>query len=202
MSHFALAVLCLTVHFFAMLYLGRAVLGSFVGAAFAAFLATAAGWMSNALVLANYDNLVFLALVPALVGVLVRLEAARQGFPVALSLAGGLLLAALVYTYAEGVPIIGVLLLPPGGRRTRLQRAVDAMFEHDFGGQVLPFDATAASAYAQIFAARRRAGRPIAQFDAQIAAVALCRDVSLATRNIDDFAGCGVELLNPWDDAV
>ena len=76
------------------------------------------------------------------------------------------------------------------------------MFENDFAGQVLPFDTTAASAYARIFAVRRRAGRPIAQSDVQIAAIALCRDVFLATRNIDDFAGCGVELLNPWTDAV
>ena len=111
MSHFALGVLCLAVHFLSMLYLGRVLLDSFTGAAFAALLATAAGWMSDALELANYDNLLFVALAPALIGVLIRLEA-RPGFSLPLSLVGGLLCAALVETFPEGLPIVGALLLP------------------------------------------------------------------------------------------
>jgi predicted nucleic acid-binding protein len=33
-----------------------------------------------------------------------------------------------------------------------------------------------------------------------IAATALVHDLTLATRNTKDFAGCGVSLLNPWLD--
>jgi predicted nucleic acid-binding protein len=54
--------------------------------------------------------------------------------------------------------------------------------------------------FAQIAAARRALGRPIAEFDAQIAAVARSHGAALATRNTSDFEGCGVRLINPWVD--
>jgi predicted nucleic acid-binding protein len=73
------------------------------------------------------------------------------------------------------------------------------MFEVEFGGHVLSFDGAAARAYAGIAADRRQAGRPISNFDAQIAATALVARASLATRNISDFEGCGLKLVNPWD---
>jgi len=63
---------------------------------------------------------------------------------------------------------------------------------------VLPFDVTAADAYARIAAERRRVGRPIAQFDAQIAAITLANSGELATRNVQDFEGCGVAVVDPW----
>jgi len=37
--------------------------------------------------------------------------------------------------------------------------------------------------------------------DAQIAAVARSRGATMATRNVADFAGCGVEVINPWREA-
>lgn len=66
----------------------------------------------------------------------------------------------------------GVLLLPPSRRRDALRAAADAMFEEDFAGKILPFSSFAADAYAEIAVARRRSGRPISQFDVQIAAIA------------------------------
>ncbi|MGH8675785.1 MAG: type II toxin-antitoxin system VapC family toxin, partial [Burkholderiales bacterium] len=66
----------------------------------------------------------------------------------------------------------GILLLPAGKRRAGLEAAAEAMFREDFAGRVLAFGADAARPYARIAADRRRAGRPIAHFDAQIAAIA------------------------------
>jgi predicted nucleic acid-binding protein len=94
--------------------------------------------------------------------------------------------------------LLGARLLPQSRRRQQLQQALEAMFAEDFAGRVLPFDSSAASAYAALVAARRSAGRPISQFDAQIAAIALSRRVGLATRNVPDFEGCGLTLSNPW----
>lgn len=54
------------------------------------------------------------------------------------------------------------------------------------------------SSYAEIATSRRAAGHPISQFDAMIAAIARSRGASLATRNIKDFADCGIELIDPW----
>ena len=92
----------------------------------------------------------------------------------------------------------GVLLLPAGARRSRLQAAAEAMFSEDFGGRVLSFASDAARAYASIAADRRRAGRPHSHFDAQIAAIGRSARAAIATRNTADFEGCGVKLINPW----
>jgi toxin FitB len=92
----------------------------------------------------------------------------------------------------------GVLLLPAGKRRNRLQVAAEAMFREDFGERVLSFGSDAARAYVPLAADRRRAGRPISHFDAQIAAIGRSARAAIATRNTADFEGCGVKLINPW----
>ena len=92
----------------------------------------------------------------------------------------------------------GIVLLPAGKRRAAIEAAADAMFAQDFDGRVLPFGSEAARAYAQIAAQRRHAGRPISQFDAQIAAIARSARGAVATRNGRDFEDCGIDVLNPW----
>jgi predicted nucleic acid-binding protein len=94
--------------------------------------------------------------------------------------------------------LYGLALLPEGRRRTDLLAAATSMFEEDFGGRILPFDSDAAVAYGDIAADRRKAGRPISQFDAQIAAIVQSRGGVLATRNIADFVDCGIEVVDPW----
>lgn len=94
----------------------------------------------------------------------------------------------------------GVAILPDGQRRDRLQAAIDAMIDLDFQARILPFDSPAAKAYAEIAAQRRAAGRPIAEADCQIAAIARATNAPVATRNVKDFDGCGIRLINPWND--
>ena len=93
----------------------------------------------------------------------------------------------------------GIMLLPSGRRRSALESAAGAMFSEDFGGRVLPFGSEAALTYARIAVQRRRAGRPISHFDAQIAAIARSAGAAIATRNVADYDACGVEIINPWD---
>jgi len=95
----------------------------------------------------------------------------------------------------------GLAILPQGRRRDDLARAVDSTLGQDFQGRILSFDSTAANAYATIAAARREAGRPISVFDCQIVAIAQSRNAALATRDVHDFDGCGVTVINPWNDA-
>jgi predicted nucleic acid-binding protein len=97
---------------------------------------------------------------------------------------------------------LGVAILPAGRRRTSLAEVIDAMLEEDFRGRILPFDTTAAQAYAAIAASRRAAGRPISQFDCQIAAIARVRQAVLATRNTADYEDCGIEVIDPWQHAT
>ena len=95
--------------------------------------------------------------------------------------------------------LVGARLLPAGKRRLLLEKALNAMFDEDFAGRILPFDSAAAPVFAEVVAVRRAAGRPISQFDAQIAAIARCHGARIATRNVADFTGCAVDLTNPWD---
>ena len=105
----------------------------------------------------------------------------------------------VVSAVTQAEMLLGARLLPAGQRRQQLQQALEAMFREDFGGRVLPFDTAAAADYADLVHARRNAGRPISQFDAQIAAIARCRGAGLATRNVADFEGCGLVVDNPWN---
>jgi predicted nucleic acid-binding protein len=92
----------------------------------------------------------------------------------------------------------GVMLLPGGRRRRALEEAANAMFAEDFGGRILGFGTEAAPPYALIASRRRRAGRPISHFDAQIAAIAVSSGAAIATRKVADFEDCGVAVVDPW----
>lgn len=95
--------------------------------------------------------------------------------------------------------LAGVAVLPAGARKQRLATLVQTLLTDLFADRVLPFDATAATAYAGIVAARRRAGSPIGTADAFIAATCLAVGVErLVTRNTSDFIDTGVPLLDPW----
>ncbi len=91
----------------------------------------------------------------------------------------------------------GLLRLPDGQRRNALVAAANAVFA-DYADRVLSFDASAAQHYGEIVVARERAGRPIAGFDAQIAAICRAHGAVLATRNTSDFDGLGLTLIQPW----
>lgn len=98
----------------------------------------------------------------------------------------------------QGEILYGIGLLPNGRRRNRIAIAAKAMFAEDFNDRILAFGSDAAAAYADIAVARRNKGRPISQFDAQIAAIARSTGAAVATRNTGDFEGCEVDLINPW----
>jgi predicted nucleic acid-binding protein len=63
---------------------------------------------------------------------------------------------------------------------------------------VVPVDAEVAIAGGRLRARRERKGRPVAQADMLIAASALIRGLTLVTRNVGDFEGCGIALINPF----
>jgi len=96
--------------------------------------------------------------------------------------------------------LYGVELLPAGKRKSELLAGADKLFRVVLGGRILPFDEQAAQAFSGIAAGRRVRGRPISELDAQIAAIAFVHDGTLVTRNIADFEGCGIHLVNPWVD--
>lgn len=64
----------------------------------------------------------------------------------------------------------------------------------EFTGRVLPIDTAVAQRCARLHVPDRRSER-----DALIAATALVHGMTVATRNVDDFAPTGVTILNPWE---
>jgi len=106
--------------------------------------------------------------------------------------------ALLISAITEAELRFGAKIMAAGKRQAALVAEIDGMLAEDFGGRILPLDSPAAVAFAEIAAQRRQAGRPISQADAQIAAIARSRRASIATRNVSDFEGCGVEVIDPW----
>jgi predicted nucleic acid-binding protein len=92
----------------------------------------------------------------------------------------------------------GAAILPGGRRKVAINTVIDEILREDFAGRILPFDSPAAVHYAEIAADRKSAGRPISQFDCQIAAIARANAMAVATRNGPDFEGCGLNVVNPW----
>ena len=103
-------------------------------------------------------------------------------------------------TVTRGEILYGIRSLPAGKRRDGLWDAAIKIFDIDLAGQVLIFDNVAADEFAQISASRRAEGRPITQFDALIAGTTRSRGAKLATRNVTDFEGCDIEVINPWSE--
>jgi len=106
-----------------------------------------------------------------------------------------------VTVITEAELLLGISLMPAGNRRNVYAAAIKRILTVEMRNAILPFESADAPFFADVMSARRRAGRPLKELDAQIAAIALRRGLPVATRNVRDFADCGVTLINPWDPA-
>lgn len=61
---------------------------------------------------------------------------------------------------------------------------------------------SAAESYAAIARESQSRGLPVPHDDALIAAVARAHGFAVATRNVSNFAGAGIEIINPWERAA
>jgi predicted nucleic acid-binding protein len=103
-----------------------------------------------------------------------------------------------VTTISQAELLAGVSALPAGRRRTELRKVIDKELADLFADRVLPFGERSAEAYAQVVPAANAAGNPIDFADAAIGAIAIEHNYILATRNVADFKGTSIKLLNPW----
>jgi len=95
--------------------------------------------------------------------------------------------------------LYGIELISTGRRRDAVRVGAERMFETVFADRILTFEDRASRLFSQIASSRRRQGKPMAEFDAQIAAITRVHGATLATRNPYVFEGCGVRLVNPWE---
>jgi predicted nucleic acid-binding protein len=94
--------------------------------------------------------------------------------------------------------LAGVETLPPGKRRDALALALTSQVSALFENRVLHFDTRAAHGFAACLAGAQAQGNPVGFADCAIAAIAKTQGWMVATRNVRDFLGTGVEIINPW----
>jgi hypothetical protein len=95
-----------------------------------------------------------------------------------------------------GEVLFGILLLPKGKRRTRLEQWFSAGVQRL---HCLSWEAETGVKWAGLLASLRRAGRAMPIKDSLIAATALVHGLTIATRNGRDFAKAGVNLVDPFE---
>jgi len=93
----------------------------------------------------------------------------------------------------------GVAIRPEGKRRLELSSKIEYLLSA-YESEILDLTLVAARQYAYVRAERKRMGRPIDVADAMIAAICLANGASLATRNVKNFEGLGLTLIDPWKD--
>ena len=82
---------------------------------------------------------------------------------------------------------------------TRHEENLNRLIAGRFADRILPFDAEAALRFGALRANREAAGRTIPFVDGVIAAICLTHGATLATRNVRDFEGFGLGLINPFE---
>lgn len=91
----------------------------------------------------------------------------------------------------------GAELLDDGPRRDRVEAWL-AELRASFADRILPVDDGVALCWGSISAATRRRGCVRPPIDGLIAATARFHGLVVATRNVTDFEGTGVGLVDPW----
>jgi len=87
--------------------------------------------------------------------------------------------------------------LASGKRKQELTHWLTTM-QHHFTRRIIFFDDRVALQWGKIRVTGEKTGRSFPVLDAQIGACALTHSLTLVTRNVSDFTGMGIEIINPW----
>jgi len=94
----------------------------------------------------------------------------------------------------------GLLSMPTGKRLARMTQELEAVLKEEIEERYAQFDLDAAEQAAILMAGRRKLkGRPLDFRDTMIAAIAISRRATLATRNTSHFSDLGSSVVNPWN---
>jgi toxin FitB len=93
----------------------------------------------------------------------------------------------------------GITVLPVSKRRDGLQEWLDGTLRPWFEGRILPVTTPISERWGVLTGKCRLQGKQIKVADGLIVATALHHNLTIVTRNVKDFAGLGVPVLNPWD---
>ena len=92
----------------------------------------------------------------------------------------------------------GIAKLPDSGKRASLEQWVRSELAGRFLGRLLVIDSRIAVRWGTLVGASEARGQPLPVIDSLIAATSLQHDLTVVTRNTDDFVRCGASCVNPW----
>lgn len=90
----------------------------------------------------------------------------------------------------------GVELIADSKRKEKLRVWLEHVLPDWFESRVLAIDEAVAEQWGRMLA---EVNRPVPAIDSLLAATALHHDLRMVTRNAQDFAFPGLEVINPWD---
>ena len=92
----------------------------------------------------------------------------------------------------------GILMLPEGKKRTKLESWLESELLPAFANRLIPLGEVEMNEWSALLANAEKKGHTLPVVDSLIAATARCHGLTLATLNIPDFRHCGIPLHNPW----
>ena len=92
----------------------------------------------------------------------------------------------------------GIVMLPESKRRNHLRQWLAHTLRPWFEGRVLPVNESLAERWGVLAGQCKLNGRPLKVEDGLIAATALEHGLTVVTRNVKDFEGLGVLVIDPW----
>lgn len=93
--------------------------------------------------------------------------------------------------------LFGIAALPAGKRKDILEQTLKCLMSL-FRDRVLPFDTDAAQHYAKLAVIAKTGGRGFPTPDGYIAAIAVSRGFSVASRDTSPYEAAGILVINPW----
>ena len=93
----------------------------------------------------------------------------------------------------------GIEKLPKSKRKRELQTWLREDLLIRFDGKIISLDTEVLVEWGILAARLEASGRIMPAMDSLIAATVLVHQLTLVTRNVDDFEGAGVDIVNPWE---
>ena len=84
-------------------------------------------------------------------------------------------------------------------KRRSWRRGLRLTMRNRFAGRILPVDDAVADRWGLLAGEMKQKGKPLPTVDAMIAATAIHHNLTVVSRNMDDFKNAEVSLLNPWE---
>ena len=92
----------------------------------------------------------------------------------------------------------GVAMLPQGKRRSGLETWLEVELQARFSGRILPIDEPVADRWGLLAANAKSKGKVLSIIDGLLAATAIHHNLTVVSRNVNDFAPTQVPVVNPW----